>query len=354
MSGRTSQLSPLGGTGRGLPIVGRFLSPDNYVQLPDFTQSYNRYSYALNNPLKYVDPSGEFFWIIPHIGWSKEGGFSFGVSFVFGLPGMLSFQVGGGISNTGGYAFAGASAMFNTVYASYSSSGLSVGYTIGTSMFSGLPISTNFLTVGASYNITHNSWSGNVSAWNVSQNGWDFNPSFSAMIFPEHTTNFFRKGRFINNDKMLKRYIDANDYNGALEYFGFEGSFDPDYNGGDPGYVNAKGDIFYGSNAFKGGFDRLHFAYEHEMKHRQDILSGKYNGRNMHELTINEKGEEEFFTYSYNYKRVGLYPKHGFNLDSRINNALTNWNCGNYIDLLDYYIYNRPKWHFIYKIKRLW
>ena len=29
--------------------------------MPDFTQSFNRYSYALNNPLKYVDENGEFF-----------------------------------------------------------------------------------------------------------------------------------------------------------------------------------------------------------------------------------------------------------------------------------------------------
>ncbi len=42
------------------PAIGRFLSPDNYVQLGDFSQSYNRYSYCLNNPLKYNDPSGEF------------------------------------------------------------------------------------------------------------------------------------------------------------------------------------------------------------------------------------------------------------------------------------------------------
>ena len=45
------------------PVIGRFFSPDNFVQLPDFTQNYNRYSYCLNNPLTYVDPSGEFFWI---------------------------------------------------------------------------------------------------------------------------------------------------------------------------------------------------------------------------------------------------------------------------------------------------
>ncbi len=40
------------------PSVGRFLSPDIVVQAPDFTQSYNRYSYCFNNPLKYTDPSG--------------------------------------------------------------------------------------------------------------------------------------------------------------------------------------------------------------------------------------------------------------------------------------------------------
>lgn len=44
------------------PMLGRFLSPDPYVQLPDFTQSFNRYGYCLNNPLIYVDKDGEFFW----------------------------------------------------------------------------------------------------------------------------------------------------------------------------------------------------------------------------------------------------------------------------------------------------
>ena len=41
------------------PVIARFFSPDNFVQAPDFTQSYNRYSYCLNNPLQWVDPSGE-------------------------------------------------------------------------------------------------------------------------------------------------------------------------------------------------------------------------------------------------------------------------------------------------------
>jgi RHS repeat-associated protein len=40
------------------PVIGRFFSPDNYVQIPEFTQDFNRYSYARNNPLAYTDPSG--------------------------------------------------------------------------------------------------------------------------------------------------------------------------------------------------------------------------------------------------------------------------------------------------------
>jgi RHS repeat-associated protein len=43
------------------PALGRFLSPDPFVQAPDFSQSFNRYSYCLNNPLKYTDPDGEIF-----------------------------------------------------------------------------------------------------------------------------------------------------------------------------------------------------------------------------------------------------------------------------------------------------
>ena len=40
------------------PYLGRFLSPDPVLQDPSDLQSYNRYTYVFNNPLKYVDPSG--------------------------------------------------------------------------------------------------------------------------------------------------------------------------------------------------------------------------------------------------------------------------------------------------------
>ena len=40
------------------PVLARFLSPDPLVSNPYFSQSYNRYSYVLNNPLGMTDPSG--------------------------------------------------------------------------------------------------------------------------------------------------------------------------------------------------------------------------------------------------------------------------------------------------------
>jgi RHS repeat-associated protein len=42
------------------PVIGRFLSPDPNVQFAADLQSYNRYSYVLNNPLRYTDPTGYF------------------------------------------------------------------------------------------------------------------------------------------------------------------------------------------------------------------------------------------------------------------------------------------------------
>jgi RHS repeat-associated protein len=44
------------------PSTGRMLSADPLVQDPFNGQNYNRYSYVLNNPLSYTDPTGFSFW----------------------------------------------------------------------------------------------------------------------------------------------------------------------------------------------------------------------------------------------------------------------------------------------------
>jgi len=100
------------------PLLGRMLSPDNYVQAPGNSQNFNRYSYALNNPLVYTDPSGEFF-LLPAMmvgafinvvmqGWSGNAQTvgDFALSFGIGAAaGALGAGVGTGIQT----ASAGAS-----------------------------------------------------------------------------------------------------------------------------------------------------------------------------------------------------------------------------------------------------
>jgi hypothetical protein len=44
------------------PVLGRFLSPDPYVQAPNWSQSFNRYAYCGNNPLMNVDIDGKKWW----------------------------------------------------------------------------------------------------------------------------------------------------------------------------------------------------------------------------------------------------------------------------------------------------
>ena len=56
------------------PVVSRMLSPDNFIQAPDFSQSFNRYSYVTNNPLKYTDPSGNSYIETVKDWYSFEGG----------------------------------------------------------------------------------------------------------------------------------------------------------------------------------------------------------------------------------------------------------------------------------------
>ena len=103
------------------PLLGCFLSPDNYVQLPDFSQNFNRYSYCLNNPLKYTDPSGELFGIddiIVGIGvaviisgtanvvanWDEIHSFGHGLA-------MFGIGAASGALSIAGYPFAGAALM---------------------------------------------------------------------------------------------------------------------------------------------------------------------------------------------------------------------------------------------------
>jgi len=86
------------------PMVGRMLSADNNVQMPDFTQNYNRYSYALNNPLRYTDPTGEIVWAPIIVAAVVAGTLNLGIQAAMGN--VQSF--GAGVKAFGMGALAGA------------------------------------------------------------------------------------------------------------------------------------------------------------------------------------------------------------------------------------------------------
>ena len=130
------------------PYTSMFLSPDNYIQAPDNSQSFNRYAYCLNNPLKYTDPSGEFWHIIAGaalggsmnliMNWSKcEQWYDFASYFAIGaVAGGLGAGVGAGVSSAiagGGFAagFTGASTASATGFVAGAAIGGTSGFTGG-------------------------------------------------------------------------------------------------------------------------------------------------------------------------------------------------------------------------------
>jgi len=70
------------------PIMSMMLSPDNYIQNPDFSQNYNRYSYCFNNPLTYSDPSGEL------VEWLIYGIFHGAMNLISNMPEIDDFGEG--------------------------------------------------------------------------------------------------------------------------------------------------------------------------------------------------------------------------------------------------------------------
>ncbi len=78
------------------PITSQMLSPDPFNQNPNFTQNYNRYTYAYGNPLKYSDPTGYLTWTDVVAGVSIVVGIVLAATGVGGLLGAGLIIAGGG------------------------------------------------------------------------------------------------------------------------------------------------------------------------------------------------------------------------------------------------------------------
>lgn len=141
------------------PVMSCFLSPDNYIQSPENSQSFNRYAYCMNNPLKYTDPDGEYWHLVigaliggtanvlanlNHIESFGQGLGYFGIG---ALAGGLSAGVGAGVSSLIGAGTFGA--------------GFVGSATAGTAVSS----FTSGAVIGASYGFTHDFITGTGNSW---------------------------------------------------------------------------------------------------------------------------------------------------------------------------------------------
>lgn len=115
-------------------LLRRFLSADPLIQAPHDTQSYNRYSYVRNNPLKYSDPSG-FSWLSK--AFKKIRKFvkqywrpllAIGISFIPGInafaAGFISGLITSGGDLKGGFIGAATAGAFFGVGEAFSSASL--------------------------------------------------------------------------------------------------------------------------------------------------------------------------------------------------------------------------------------
>lgn len=277
------------------PTLGRFLSPDNYVQAPDNSQSFNRYSYCLNNPLKYTDPSGEFWNLIigAAIGgifnWASHGFQLNAKGLGYFATGAVGGAVGAGLASGVNVAMAGgnfwtgaaglAKGIASTGFLAGAASGASAGFAggflsgagnswVGGSSFGkGLLAGLGSGSIGALEGGFAGGLLGGLDALDKGTNFWTGKASFNttgAMACTEGAPSDFKigdiidvkykgmfKGQYVYESKHLGTYASGN-------YTGFTLP--------DQGIVVGDG-VF--SSGKKGGLAMLQHEFGHVLQYRK-------------------------------------------------------------------------------------
>jgi RHS repeat-associated protein len=221
------------------PLLGRMLSPDNYVQAPGNSQNFNRYSYCINNPLIYTDPNGEW------AGWDDL--IVGGVGFAFGY---VSYGLANG---DWGWRAAGAGAIGAGTFllGYYSGGATSAGSIANIASSAGMQGSANTIALGYGANMVAAS---TVSSFMPSVNV-PFGDNVSVSVSPAIVFGSTQKGLGVN-------------VSGTIQYEGFNAtlgtrfmSYGSNY-GGDGiegmeywalGYDNGTSSISYSSSYYSSG-----------------------------------------------------------------------------------------------------
>lgn len=321
------------------PVIGRFFSPDPFVQAPDFSQNFNRYSYCLNNPVMYSDPNGEFFWA-PVIVGAMVGAFFGAVR--AGVQGgsagdcMLGMVKGGFVGGLGG------------VLGGIGGAGMSFG---------------GNLILGTA----EGAFTGGVDAmlWGEDVGeGMLFGAISGAVLTTltsENLKNAFRGKGFKTNANVFKDYKaglypdEADSWQKAvLKYFEFEGQYIQGSYDNDAWYNSSFG-ICYSDGAFT-SYDDLLCSYTKESLERY-----KYQTHNMAK-PANPTGEFSIDRWSAEYegqlnlyKNKGLYPRVTTSLSKAVTNCIDAMNTQNLLYGEEIFLvpsFKEKWWHFIYRIPR--
>lgn len=176
------------------PVLGCFFSPDPFVQMPEFSQNFNRYSYCLNNPLRYTDPSGEWFGIddllIAAVGfvfnytsygistgsWGWKAVAAGGTGAVSGWLGYNTAGLSQGVISGGTLTYAGSMGI-NTVFNQFvPSATIPIGNNWGVSASAGLGFGTQGLTGGANIGVSYINDDFSIGAGvGIGTNNWGWN-----------------------------------------------------------------------------------------------------------------------------------------------------------------------------------
>ena len=329
------------------PYLARFLSADPYLQDPENPQNFNRYSYCLNNPLKYTDPTGEFVWW-PIIAGSIYGIISGGASSICNGKSFWSGAWKGGIVGAATSALSGFAPLGNSWYGA-----TMWGVCVGTASQAGM----TWASGSKNYS---NLWQGAVSG------------GIAGFLSSEHFQNFSNRKGFLTNDQVLENFktglYDIPEgstwQQEVLNYFGMDAKYlarKP--KGGE--YVKSEG--FYGSTNPETGqisignyafesYDQLNFTYNKELYHSLKIKNGiPFAKQNVDLVGISEFVRDELIYapedrlgFLHMYKNQGLCIKHGNNIISNI------WAYTNKCFGMEDVVFKEKWWHFIYKIPRRW
>ena len=86
------------------PYLGRFVSPDSLLNSEGGPLDYNPYIYARNNPYKYIDRNGEFWWIVAAAVFGGFGNVCANIDNISNAGGFFkSFGIGAGAGALGGW-----------------------------------------------------------------------------------------------------------------------------------------------------------------------------------------------------------------------------------------------------------